>query len=312
MHNLPAEAAARGLEIQTYPGWELRSRSSGGFDEIRGVCLHHTAGLITSKPSNDMNYMWNTAANRPVGNIYIARDGTVTLGAAGAANTQGAGGPIGTSRGVVPVDASNRYHIAIEASNNGVGEVWPKVQLDAYLKLVQVLCDVYGFDPFQDVIFHQTWAPDRKIDPAGPTPAYPQWGGTSGRSTWDLGAFRESVVGSNTPPPDMSDFTIHNPVRIADQTVGAGAATLPVTPHGYTPEGATGVVLTVTVVGNVPGYFVFWNGEGAAPVASNVNANTGIVTNNMVWCPLAADGTFKVYTPQGGSRIAIDQVGWYI
>lgn len=330
LHNFPSAAAARGLQVNTYPGWELRSRGSGGFDGIWGVCGHHTASGRAQNDSSCMAYMWPKTANPPYtvatppeSNFFLSRTGVVTLGCAGAANTQGAGGPIHTSRGLVPEDASNRYHVAIEAANNGAGEVWPQAQLDAYLKLVWTLCDVYELDPTLDVIFHATWAPQRKIDPAGPTPAYPQWGGTAGINRWNLTNFRQSVLDYGVPQvPSMSNFKITNPVRIADTRpsepanahnpvkgpFGAnGAASL--RPHGFTPADVTGVILTVTGIGYAPGFWTFWNGEGGVPVGSNLNPIVGQVVNNMVWVPLSG-GAFSVFS-RDRSDIIVDQVGWY-
>jgi hypothetical protein len=322
LHGFPAQAAARGLVIDKYPGWELRSRTSGGFDGIWGVCLHHSGSPTTQSDANAMSYCWKTAPFPPVGNFFLSRTGRITIGAAGASNTQGVGGPIQTSRGFVPKDASNRYHVAIEAANNGRGEKWSQAQLDAYLKLVWCLCDVYGFDPTVDVIFHQTWAPDRKADPAGPTPAYPAWGGLSGVRTWNLSNFRQSVLGYGVPViPDMSDFKITNPVRIADTRqsegvnphnpvkgpFGAGGVAV-LKPHGFTPGDASGVILTLTGVGYGPGYFTVWNGEGLPP-GSTLNTIAGQAVNNMAWVPLR-NGTFSVYS-HGSADIMVDQVGWY-
>ena len=330
LHDFPAEAAARGLSIATYPGWELRSRSSGGFDQFRGVCLHHSASPPSQADSTAMSWMWGkpgaptTSPSYPVGNFFLSRTGKITLGCAGASNTQGQGGPIASSRGIVPEDASNRYHIAIEAANNGTGEIWAQAQLDAYLKLVWTLCDVYAFDPTLDVIFHHTWAPDRKIDPAGPTPAYPAWGGTSGARTWNLANFRQSVLNYGVPSiPDMSNFKITNPVRILETRTSEPvnshnsfkgpflpAQSIAVRPHGFTPGDVTGVILTITGMG-APGFFTFWNGDGGAPVASNLNTiGEALPANNMVWVPLRADRTFSVRSANW-AHLMIDQVGWY-
>ncbi|TXH43260.1 MAG: N-acetylmuramoyl-L-alanine amidase [Desulfurellales bacterium] len=330
LHNFPAEAAKRGLKIELYPGWELRSRSTGGLDGIWGVCMHHTASPPSTNPNdpaNRMYHMWQSSDVKPIGNFYLSRDGTITLGAAGAANTQGAGGPLPTSRGTVPLDAGNRYYIAIEAANNGIGEIWPEIQIEAYLKLVWALCDVYDLEPLTDVIFHQTWAPNRKIDPAGPTPSRPSWGGTSGGKTWNLSAVRSDVANYGTlptyPPSTMSDFKITNPVRIVDTREGTSFnphktelnnTILTIKPHYYgAPQGANGVILNVTAVSSVAGYVVFWDGVKEAPLASNISFNPGVVSNTMVWVPTApnTEKTFKVYTPQRG-HVIIDQVGWFV
>ena len=124
--DLPDVLRAAGLDVDTYPGWEARARSTGGYDNVLAVQCHHTASDTT--PANDMAYMWNGSPDRPVGAIYLARDGKVTVGAAGATNTSGKGGPLNTSSGTIPLDAANRYVISIEAANNGTGQQWPVVQ----------------------------------------------------------------------------------------------------------------------------------------------------------------------------------------
>jgi hypothetical protein len=45
-----------GLPVDYYPGWETRSRSSGGFDAIIGICIHHTAS--NASPASDMAWQW--------------------------------------------------------------------------------------------------------------------------------------------------------------------------------------------------------------------------------------------------------------
>jgi hypothetical protein len=37
---------------------------------------------------------------------------------------------------------ATKYMIAIEAGNNGVGEPWSTVALDAYIRMLAVLCQV--------------------------------------------------------------------------------------------------------------------------------------------------------------------------
>jgi hypothetical protein len=186
-----------GLSPHLYSGWENRSRSSGGYDGLCGIVIHHTASNTSA--SSDMRYMWETASDGPIGAIYLARDGTITIGAAGATNCQGKGGPLTTSKGSVPKDKGNQYMLAIEAANTGTGEPWPVVQTDRYVALVRALCDGYGFSP-ADVYGHYDYCapscPGRKIDPAGPSPF--SWINSSG--TWDINAFRAAVAGTSLPP----------------------------------------------------------------------------------------------------------------
>ena len=199
LHDLPEWLAQDpALRVRYYPGWELRSRSTGGFDAVRAIGIHHTASPRSSSTANDLSYMWQNASAKPIGNIYLARDGEVVVGVAGASNTMGRGGPLTTSKGTIPMDTGNRYMLAIEAANDGRGEIWPDVQMEAYVRLVAVLVRNLGLDPRRDVFSHAAYCepscPGRKVDPSGPTPLYPSIGGVSGNVTWPDAAFGEQVV----------------------------------------------------------------------------------------------------------------------
>lgn len=189
--NLPDVLKAAGLQVDTYPGWETRARSTGGYDKVLGVQVHHTASNTTQ--TNDMNYMWHNAADRPIGAIYLARDGRVTVGAAGATNTSGKGGPRQTSLGTIPLDAANRYVISIEAANAGNGEQWPQAQIDAYVKMCKALHQAYGLS-VGDVHSHWEWT-SRKVDPAGNSPY------ATGSNKWNMDKFRGDVWASGGTPP---------------------------------------------------------------------------------------------------------------
>jgi hypothetical protein len=119
----------------------------------------------------------------------------------------GKGGPLTCSRGTVPLDAGNKYMIAIEAGNNGVGEPWSTVALDAYIRMLAVLCQAYGFNASRDIFTHHSYCqpscPGRKVDPAGPTPSKPSLGGTSGNKIWSHDDVRNLVLEqlNQVPPP---------------------------------------------------------------------------------------------------------------
>lgn len=196
LRDLPDVIADAGLRLELWDGWEARARSSGGYDAVWAVFVHHTAS--STSPDNDRRYMWDNADDRPIGALYLARDGVVTVGAAGATNCQGKGGPYQTSHGKIPTDKANSYGVAVEAANAGTGEAWPTAQTDAYVTLAAALCAAYGLDPTRDVVAHREWAPDRKIDPAGPSP----W--ATGADPWHMTEFRVDVAacaGVVTPPP---------------------------------------------------------------------------------------------------------------
>jgi hypothetical protein len=327
LHDLPAELRKVGLDVMLWPGWETRSRKSGGLERIWAVFAHHTAGPSNQSTLSSANQQYDTADLRPVGNLTLGREGLIVMGAAGAANTQGAGGPLKTSKGTIPKDQGNIYGVAIEACNNGIGELWTPVQLEAYTLMTAVICDLYGLDPLQDVFAHFEWAPSRKIDPAGGVNQYPYGIQSDRYMRWDMARFRSDVraiMDGGSNPPDMSDFKITDPVRILDTRSGTAhnghtgdipvKKSIKVRPHGYTDKAATGVILTLTSLPKSAGYFTLYSGNGNVPVGSNLNVTPGVSTNNMVFVPLAADGTFTVYSggPSGANGLIIDQVGWYV
>jgi N-acetylmuramoyl-L-alanine amidase len=200
LRDLPDVLRRAGLNVSTWPGWENRARSSGGYDSIMAIGIHHDAFRTGTPLEQRCRYAWEGSDTRPIGAMWLHTDGRVMVGAAGATNTQGNGGPLRVSRGTIPQNAGNRHMISIEASNNGVGEPWPTVMQDAYVAMCAALCDAYGLDRSRDVIAHFEWT-TRKIDPAGPS----RW--ATGTRSWNMQAFRAEVVahGGSTPqPPNTS------------------------------------------------------------------------------------------------------------
>lgn len=212
--------AALGASLVLYTGYATRSRSTGGFEDRRGLLWHHAA----NRPGTDdnvINYEVNGSADRPVANFHVKRDGTVVFHTAGAANHAGKGGPVHTSRGPIPLNQGNLYLIGVEFSNDGVGEPWPDVQLENGLILFSTLCKTYGLNPLTDLFGHgprtDTWVgpscPGRKIDPAGPTPKYPLFGGTSGRNSWTIGHLRKEVYARTIFSPPVNPIPPKHTVK---------------------------------------------------------------------------------------------------
>ena len=208
--NLPTWLREGGLTVEEYPGWETRSRSSGGYDAVWAIGVHHTASNTT--PANDLAYMLKNADAKPIGALYLARDGVVTVCAAGATNTQGKGGPYRTSKGTIPQDAGNRYMLSIEAANAGTGEQWPEVQQTAYAKLCHVLVQKLGLN-WGDIVAHFQWT-SRKYDPAGNSKY------ATGGALWDMDKFRGDCwlayadtedVPEPPPPPPAPEPDLPNP-----------------------------------------------------------------------------------------------------
>jgi hypothetical protein len=195
-----------GLTVVEVKGWQTRARSSGGFAAPPlGIQWHHTASKTT--PENDTNWQYFSSSDAPIGNMTIMRDGVVWIGAAGAANTAGKGGPMTMSRGTVPVDGANSRTWAFEVANNGVGEPWPQVQIDAYFAASNELNRRFGNSP-RDVFTHaintstaKGWT-DRKIDPATAAAVQGPWRPRSVNSsgTWNLDDIRDECARRATAP----------------------------------------------------------------------------------------------------------------
>ena len=221
-----------GITVVTYDGYQTRSRSSGGFNQLMVVYHHHTASNTT--PANDVNYCIN-GPDAPIANCLLDRTGTVHLYACGATNHAGKGGgsdsrpPWQSSRGTVPKDAGNSNGFGIECANAGTGEPYPVAQQDAYAAMSRALCAAYGLVPALDLPSHFEWT-DRKCDPTGPSRWTPPGNrlGCGGADRWDMNLYRAEVAAGQLPAPTpegdnmLTIFTVD----------GAGAAFL-----GFTWDG---------------------------------------------------------------------------
>lgn len=180
-----------GLRVVECDGWQTRSRSTGGYESGRPWCVmwHHTASSTGCAAEDDVGYMLSPSNEAyPTANLYIARDGEVWVMCAGASNTNGKGSGVReTSRGTVPVDSMNTYAVGVEIGNNGVGEPYSKECMDAAFTVSNVVTAHCGLLP-TDVIHHQAYAPDRKVDPATCTGVQGGWYPSSVTSsgTWSL------------------------------------------------------------------------------------------------------------------------------
>lgn len=180
-----------GLAVIELDGWPTRSRGSGGYEAGRPthIMVHHTASPPSSSGRDDAEYCAWGDEDSPLSNLCLDRDGAWWVLAAGATNTNGAGGPIDC----VPEDSMNTYALGIEA-NGGYGEVWPDVETASYVAGVSALRARYGCAYIRA---HFEWAPTRKVDPAGPSP----W--ASGSASWDMERFRADVDAGGTEGDDM-------------------------------------------------------------------------------------------------------------
>lgn len=172
-----------------------------------GLVFHHTASSLASAAS-DHRYLAIGHQYHPVSNVCLGmRNGEAVWGlvAAGASNTNGAGGPFRSSVGLVPKDEGNHYLMAIEVSIDGQGETWPKKLTDAAIAGIAAIAKAYHFKA-SDVLAHGEWAPTRKVDPAGPTEDKTLGVSTGAASLWNMAPFRARIAAAMNPtPPDQPE-----------------------------------------------------------------------------------------------------------
>lgn len=197
-----------GLTVIECDGWQTRARSSGGYDSYP-LCVmwHHTASQTS--PENDTNYMNHGADTRPVANVLIARDGSVWVCAAGATNTNGTGNSQWFSRGTVPADSMNTRAWGMEIANNGVGEIYPQVQIDAAFVASNIINARCG-NRADDVCTHEHYSPGRKIDPAGPCAGRWDPRKINSNQTWNVNDLRAECNrrANIKPPPGDTDMAL--------------------------------------------------------------------------------------------------------
>jgi len=190
-----AEVARRtGFPVVEVPGWQSRSRSSGGLDTFHGFSEHHTAESPMMDGAQSSNYQCFNASAKPISNAYVSRVPKIYIHAAGATNTSGAGGPWRK----IPLNAANSNSFGLEIGNNGTGEVWP---VDQQLCVVAFTAEMYleygaalGWS-IDDIFAHFEYAPTRKIDPWGPSMFNDYL-----RTKWNMNTFREAVRQKAIPP----------------------------------------------------------------------------------------------------------------
>ena len=188
---LPDVLRAEGLHVSEYPGW--RQRGHGDFKDIRGVMVHHTGSNSASAASIAVG---RPDLAGPLSQLHIARDGTVTVVAAGVAWHAGVG-----MYPWLPANMGNWHMIGIECANSGTSPTaphrrnWPDAQ---YFALVGSCAAI-----------------NRRLgQPAGRTIGHKEYAGRA-QGKWDPGAIdmdqlrRDigerigAVAGGGTPRPPV-------------------------------------------------------------------------------------------------------------
>lgn len=158
-------ARTTGFPVVEIPGWEKRGH--GSFASCQSIICHHTAGSAKGNyPSLDVVAYGRTGLAGPLSQFGLGRDGTIYVIAAGWA------AHAGKDSLVRPAHARNLYSIGIEAENTGLGEPWPAVQMESYVRLVRALIDEFGLDVsrvygHKEVAYTESGRLGRKPDPAG-------------------------------------------------------------------------------------------------------------------------------------------------
>lgn len=132
-----------GVSDKTVKGWQ--SRGHGAMGVIQSVMCHHTAGPAKgNSPSLNVVTYGRPGLSGPLAQLFLARDGTVYLVAAGRAYHAGV---------VTSSLYQNSHSVGIEAEATGVSS-WPKAQINAYAKLCRALAKEFDL-PVSRVVGHK-------------------------------------------------------------------------------------------------------------------------------------------------------------
>lgn len=144
-----------GVKYRTVSGW--RNRGRGTMGSIQSIMCHHTAGPASgNSPSLNVVTNGRPGLSGPLSQLFLARDGTVIIVAAGRSNHAGR---VSSNR------YTNSHSIGIEAEATGTSS-WPDHQIEAYAKLCKALIDEFGLSTSRVVGHKEAGVPrGRKIDP---------------------------------------------------------------------------------------------------------------------------------------------------
>jgi hypothetical protein len=170
---------AEGCRVAEVGGWKQRQRPAGGELRPVGIINHHTAGrddlnlVLKGRPPSDPKPLPG-----PLANLYLAKDGTVHVVAAGTANHAGSGAqevldrakrdqpPRGDAGALGLKDnegIGSSSWVGIEVENLGNGkDPYPDVQIQALVLANAAICRHQGWTAAR-CVHHREWT-KRKID----------------------------------------------------------------------------------------------------------------------------------------------------
>ena len=173
-----------GVKYKKVSGWA--SRGHGTMGSIQSVICHHTAGPKSgNSPSLNVVAYGRPGLSGPLAQLFLARDGTVYLVAAGISYHAGR---VSSNR------YANSHAIGIEAEATGL-DSWPAHQINEYAKLCKALIKEFGLSTSRVQGHKEVAVPrGRKPDPnfsmsdfrkkvGGAKGGVSSGGGTSGGST---------------------------------------------------------------------------------------------------------------------------------
>lgn len=199
LNDLATVIRESGMNVIEVSGW--KSRNHGSLASVESIICHHTAGAATGNyPSLGVVTNGRSDLAGPLAQLGLGRDGTVYVIANGVAWHAGA-----TINDAV---WGNSRSIGIEAENTG-SQPWPPEQVDAYAKLIAVLCRHYGLG-VDRVRGHKEicYPAGRKTDPAG--------------LPGDMNGLRERVLVAMTSPTTQrlldGDSSVKLPVAMDTST----------------------------------------------------------------------------------------------
>ena len=159
MTNLAKVVRSAGLKVVEVDGWKKRSARTT-WRGPKAVVVHHTATpskVRGNYPTLSTVRNGRTGLPGPLSQLGLGRDGTVYVIAAGSANH---------NYPASPSQFGNDRAIGIEAEASGYDD-WPRVQYDAYVRLVAALCRAYGIPADRSGVrgHKEATTPGRKSDP---------------------------------------------------------------------------------------------------------------------------------------------------
>ena len=225
-----------GVKYRKVSGWA--SRGHGTMGSIQSVIVHHTAGPKSgNSPSLNVVAYGRPGLSGPLAQLFLARDGTVYLVAAGISYHAGR---VSSNR------YANSHAIGIEAEATGL-DSWPAHQIEEYAKLCKALCKEFGLSTSRVQGHKEVAVPrGRKPDPnfnmsqfrkkvGGAKGGVSSGGGTSGGSTsrtYKTVAYGKTLgkYDKGDPVKDWQDFLVSHGHKLkvdgyfGDDTVNATKA----------------------------------------------------------------------------------------